>query len=331
MMVLLQHQLLLLPVPERTLFYRLEFGAVAVTAFLALSGFIVCDALHRFYAGRPVAFLVNRLLRIVPPYLIMLLLTIAVDSWLFSRGRLAPPDGPLSGSPWGWRMIIAGFLEIIPGLTPRRIEGQGFSFIPFAWTLRLEMAFYLAATFAVWCPGLGRLRGPASAALAYTAFFLFVLSHGKGPQQLLCVPFFAFGICAFRASKKPSLPAIAHLLGVSALIPLAFSYWGQRGDPLPAAQLPLLCLLLGLLLLLARADQLGPRIVQWDRWFGALSYPLYIGHGLVLTVFCSLALDPGWRLYAAGAATSLLLAFALHHLAETPVQRLRDRVRGVPV
>lgn len=66
MMVLLQHGLLVLNSRGRELFYDLELGAVAVTTFLALSGFIVAEAIDRFYAGRPLAFLANRALRVVP-------------------------------------------------------------------------------------------------------------------------------------------------------------------------------------------------------------------------------------------------------------------------
>ena len=67
MMVLVQHGLLLLPEGQRGMLYQLELGAVAVAVFFALSGFIVAEAVGTFYAGRPVAFLVNRTLRVVPP------------------------------------------------------------------------------------------------------------------------------------------------------------------------------------------------------------------------------------------------------------------------
>ena len=66
MMVVLQHGLLLLAPSDRQFLYSLEMGAVAVTTFFALSGFIVAEASATFYAGRPGAFLANRALRVVP-------------------------------------------------------------------------------------------------------------------------------------------------------------------------------------------------------------------------------------------------------------------------
>jgi len=365
MMVLVQHGLLLLPPAGRALFYGLELGSVAVTCFFALSGFIVAEALGCFYAGRPWAFLANRVLRVVPPYLAALALAVAVEGALFAAGRLAPLDAPLQGAPWQPQIILAGLCEIVPGLPVWRVSGQGFSLIGFAWTLRVEFAFYLAAFGMSWLctaieaqkpvpappslttfrsgprplprPGngdLGHLGGLvifAAAAVAYGVFGVFLLRHGAGPRQVLCVPFFAFGVGCFLVNRRRDALAWSHLAAVGALVPVAFTYWGQRGHPVLAFQLPLVCGLFAVLALLTFAPRLPKRLQAIDRRLGTLSYPLYIGHGIVLVALTSLFDQRGWPLYFCGIAASLALAACLHECAERPIKVLRDRLRGTAI
>jgi peptidoglycan/LPS O-acetylase OafA/YrhL len=328
-MVLAQHSMLLLTPGQKLRWPALVLGPVAVACFFALSGFIVAEALSRFYRWRPLAFLGNRFLRVVPPYLLVLLLTILVQGALFAAGRLVPLDTPLHGAPWQPRVILAGIFEIVPGLPTRRISGQDFSFIPYAWTLRVEFAFYLAA-FAVaawrrpWVV-------PASLALAYAAFAHFLLRHGEGAQQILCVPFFAFGLGCFFLRRRPGLPSRLHLLAVAACVPLAFTCWTQKGHPAMGYQLVCVGTLFGVFYALTCIGKVPDRLRGFDRRAGDLSYPLYIGHGVVVVVLLSLGSPHGWALYIMAIGTSVILAACLHVAAEMPLRRLRDRVRGTQV
>ncbi len=340
MMVLAQHGLLLLPEGQRRMLYQLELGAVAVAVFFALSGFIVAEAVGSFYAGRPGAFLVNRTLRVVPPYLAALAITVVVDGWLAGTGRLVALDEPLHGSPWQWRVIVAAVLEIVPGLPARRISLQAFSFIPFAWTLRVEFAFYLAAFVTCWLmmrgrtPAWARGIGVAAFLAAYAAFAVFLLrlaQHAGGTRQILNVPFFAFGVCAFLALRAPSRGARLHLAGVAVCVPVAFIFCGERGDPVLAYQLPILAVLFGVLLWLARAPSPRAAWRVWDRRLGELSYPLYIGHGVVLTLLASLSAQRGVVPYGLAILGAIGMAIVLHVAVEQPLRRVRARVRRAVV
>jgi peptidoglycan/LPS O-acetylase OafA/YrhL len=329
-MVLLQHGLLLLPLPQRAIFFELELGAVAVTVFLSLSGFVVAEAVSLFYAGRPLPFLANRSLRIVPLYAVALGLTVACDCWFYARGGLVPLDGALEGPPWNPAILLSGALEIFPGLPAHRLSGQEFSFIPYAWTLRVEMAFYLLAALACWLPRQLPVKG-AAWCLAYGAFFVFLCRHAQMPRQMLCIPFFAFGVGVYQLEKSRSLAAIANVLALGAGALLAFTYWGQRGQPVLAFQLPLLFALFAVLAWLAGRCASPGRGLFWDKRLGALSYPLYIGHGLTLTVLRNLTDQRNWALYAAGVVGSLALAMALNAAVDRPMRRLRTRVRGAAI
>ena len=342
LLVLVQHALILLAPPAREVFYSLEMGAVAVTTFFALSGFIVAEAMGSFYAGRPGAFLANRVLRVAPPYLAALAIAVAIDSALFAGGRLLPLDAPLHGAPWHLRVVLAGVLEILPGVTVQRVSGQDFSFIPFAWTLRVEFAFYLVAAATVWLMTVRELAGwrhlvlGSSLAAAYAIFAAFAwhtrLHPGQiGALQIICVPFFAFGTALFFLARRPGLLSRLHLSLVSFGVVLAFTYWGQRGHPVLAYQLPMLCALFAILALLTTVKSVPPTLHRWDRRLGELSYPLYVSHGVVLTLLSSMTPGRGIALYVSAIPLSLLLAAAVHASVEQPLRAIRTRLRGATV
>ena len=344
MLVVLQHGLILLVPSDRDFLYAHEVGAVAVTTFFALSGFIVADASSTFYSGRPSAFLANRSLRVVPPYLAALAMTVAVDSWLFTTGRLIALDAPLQGAPWQPRVLIAGLLEILPGMTARRVSGQDFSFIPYAWTLRVEFAFYLTAFGTCWLmrlktQGFDWRRGGVGVALgtAYLAFAMFAWRHrssgvGAGVAlQVICVPFFAFGLGLFFLERWPGVASRLHLLLVSAAVLLGFTYWGQRGHPLLVYQLPLLIVLFAALALLSEVRSIPDNVRRWDRRLGELSYPLYVSHGVILSLLTGLSARRGALPYLCAPILALLLAASLQITIEKPLRAMRSRLRGASV
>ena len=249
---------------------------------------------------------------------------------------------PLHGAPWQPAVLLAGMLEIVPGLTARRVSGQDFSFIPFAWTLRVEFAFYLVAAGTCW---IMRWRGTGSrfwqlvtvafvSGAAYMAFAAFAWRHwgsagDSAALQVICVPFFAFGLSLFLLGRAPGTASLLHLLLVSAGVMLGFTFWGQRGHPVPAYQLPLLCALFAAMAVLSRAGPLPASMSLWDRRLGELSYPLYVGHGVVLSLLAGLSARRGALPYLAAPVLALLLALCLHAAVEQPLRALRARLRGV--
>lgn len=122
-----------------------------------------------------------------------------------------------------------------------------------------------------------------------------------------------------------------HLLLAFVAAMLAFTYWGQRGHPRVEVQFPILCGLFCSLILLSRVDCLPARLAGWDRRLGELSYPLYISHGIALTLTASLLRTRGLLPYAATVALALALAVALHVIVEQPMRGWRDRLRGAPL
>jgi peptidoglycan/LPS O-acetylase OafA/YrhL len=222
--------------------------------------------------------------------------------------------------------MIGSLLDIVPGLPEHRLSGQAFSFIPFAWTLRVECAFYLAASLACLVRD-QRIIFAWACYLTYTLFGLFLWKHAQLPQQLLCIPFFAFGVCVYQMEHDSRVIAVLNVAGMSVCAAIAFTFWSQRGHPELVFQLPLLGFLFATLVWLSRHT--APRLERWDKRLGALSYPLYIGHGVILTALLNLTTRRNWLLYAAGMAGSLALALVLVVAIERPMRLVRARVRGV--
>ena len=326
MLVVLQHFQHLLPQDERALFSHMGFGAIAVACFFAVSGFVVAEAIANFYGGRPGAFLMNRAVRLVPPYLAALALSIFVHAVLWYSGRLVLWDYTLTGSPLAPARLLSGLCGLVPGFNPR-LFGQDFEFIPFVWTLRLEVAFYLAVAAVVgacvylraaWPIGAGMVAG-----IVASAAFLVL---ARRPGILDTVPMFLVGGSLFLLERRPGWCRAAMLL-VSLIIAAAgFAAWRQHGEPVLAWQFPLLGVLIGLFTYLAtRRQGLLPRGV--DGWLGELSYPLYLNHYVAGIVAGSLGAGLGFRLYVAAVAGAVVIAIGSSRVVDRRLRPLRDRIR----
>ena len=72
------------------IFDNAQFGSVAVLMFFILSGYIMSEAAHTFYAGRPWHFARNRALKILPPFFGALVLSLLVHAFASSHGSSPP-------------------------------------------------------------------------------------------------------------------------------------------------------------------------------------------------------------------------------------------------
>jgi len=327
LLVVLQHFQHLLPAGDRAVLSHMGFGALAVCVFFAVSGFVVAEANAVFYAWRPAAFLANRALRLVPPYLAALALSALAQGVLWHTGRLVLWDYALSMSPWAPATLLSGVVGLVPGFSPRWF-GQDFEFIPFVWTLRMEIAFYLAAacTMAVaWRVG---ARWPVGVALAagLAASAAFLLLAGR-PGALSTAPMFLVGVCVFLLQARPGAGRAILLLATAALAAAGFVSWRQHGAPVLAWQVPALGALMAVFAWLVTRRATGrPRAI--DRRLGDLSYPLYLNHYVVGVVATSLAPRLGVAVYAGAVVLAVGLAMAAEILVDRNLRGWRDRIRA---
>lgn len=315
-----------------------QFGGMAVLVFFALSGFGIVEVVDRVYSQRARAFFSNRLLRILPHFLLAVALSMAAHALFRASGAQGlwrlQPDFPREAFAWG--NVLLNFTSIVPG-ADRLLD---YNFLDITWTVRVEMAFYLLVTA---CILLGRhlpvARGFAwvlvAAALALLPMFLLAMA-GRGIPMLAFLPHFVFGGALYYAGqgKRAARWLLAACLPVMfwhavhwqyLLLPVISAVPGA-GPPLIGLNLLVFAILLSAMAWLALSEFTQGR--KLDRLFGQLTYPLYLYHEVVLVVLLTFTDGYRYSILCAGIAASLLVAWLLARVVDPGIDRARDRIRG---
>lgn len=316
--------------------FGLPFGFLtsdtAVQSFFVISGFYMALVLNEKYGPDTYwLFISNRLLRLLPAYFVVLVFSLAAASnW---RPILALD--PLScGYFIASQLLIVGqelyvFLIVNHGTLTFTLHPVGipkllytFSPIPQAWTLALEIYFYLLAPFFI-------RRGPMviAALIAASLALRMGLQGAFGfsgepwsfrffPSEIALFLTGSLGYYAYAAADDAQRSRLRMWLSVAAVLVfvcLAINRW----DGVP--RLMSLSLLAAVIVGVPRLFELTKKIA-WDKYVGELSYPLYICHFLF-----GWWLEPETTLGAACAlALSVVASILLYHLIDKPVDRWRQ-------
>ena len=340
-MVMGQHFGWLLPSQLGNQLPRYATGNVAVLTFFALSGFIIVDAADNSYNHRAFAFLQNRAMRIFPPLLVALLLSVGVHDALMRAGslRLLPDSvGFLADRSmiFSWKNLVYNVLYTFPLLG--HLARPTYRFLPYAWAIRTELTFYLVLSGSIW---ISSRFGPLSRVLRTIGCLFLLLSlefHlvGKG-EEFRYFPYFAYGGLIYYANKGSPLCA---LLACASLLLCLYDFssydagtqaslvarFGTRPWLVQYFAL-LLCLSLVWTLSLARS----PRpLIRFDQVLGGLSYALYLNQFVCIIAIYSI-LRPSYAALCAGAAAAIAVAVLMTSVLEPFLKPIRDRIRGVEV
>lgn len=322
MVVLVHLQVVLRPfaIPAE----RISFLHGGVDIFFVISGFIMVHVTGNRPVG-PGAFIADRLTRIAPTYWLFTLVVFAV-------ARLMPGLG-------GFEASLADLVRSAAFIP----YGHAPHFPPLVyvgWTLNLEIFFYLLFALAMALTGRLALRITLLTAMLAVPVIAARFAAPGTPLALYGNPMvfeFVFGMII--AACRPQVEKIAAPLawGIVALAAAAII-----ADPLQALTegtfwrfgWAAALLVIGALALEAQGRRAGAR---WVLVGGAISYPLYITHPLVLSAFNnvqdrvpSLMTRPGGAVLAAvGATAALVFAWLVHRGFELPATRLARRGLGL--
>jgi len=293
-----------------------QLGPFGVTLFFMITAYLFYGRLidergkpnwRRLYLGR--------LFRIGPIYLVAIAAMFAIVAWRSSGLLVRPLD--LAGQVLAWLALGAGPRVDLNGYWDTRHLLAGVT-----WTLQSEWLFYgLLPLLAL------AARGRAFLVMPLVGFFftLGVLAVAPSDAIPACVtPFFAGMLCAALQRTRHALKPPAWLAScvVIGLIGSLFIFnLDARGCIASGA------LAAAFLLIVSGGSVFGLLTCYTARGLGAISYDIYMLHGLVLAELCAiptvrtavLASEQGHLAMATAATVILLpLAISLHVLIERP-------------
>lgn len=286
------------------------YGWVALLALYSLSGFLVTEAALFAYPRRPAAFLANRLLRLLPGYLVAGLIT--------------------------WLLLWASGLdaERVLGLDP------SYELLPATWALLVLLAFHGVVTLAVAAgAGLRRVAAPLLALLLLGSLAGVLLLEPGWPGFLLAaVPFFVLGATLALAKAEVIARDAALGLALAAVILTSAAVASTTSGGMPWRAWPSeaqwagvglwLFLLFWFWRRLKPTERLGAQAS--DRLLGSLSYTLYLFHAPAAVLVAWAWPQPDWISLLPMIALALLFAALYGALAEPPLRAWRERLRGHP-
>ena len=307
LLVVFYHETMYLSVMKGQTFLHDVFGGTpglyGVVAFFVLSGYLMADIAPKY---APSTFIVHRVTRIYPTYLMCVLLAAVFFRWLWYVTKPAADFVPSIGN-----MLFAGGhfrdllrLTLAPAVFPDFPLG-------IEWTLLYEISFYVIVLVVSMCR---QLRFLPHLAIAWLAVILW--ASGAHPEwetgytspSLLTLPFFGinagfiFGIIANRMRSRIH-PLIA--IPVGALLLISVPLWPNRFAMIETSA-GLAAIVIGIIAL-ERIRGLAelPMLKRLGDW----SYAIYLAHVPVIVGTYKL-LRSNSPSVLIGATTILVLAVA---------------------
>src|SRR3990167_1412159 len=330
--------------------YVMVGGRNAVQMFYVISGFLISYVLveRRAYAS-PWVFYANRYLRLYPIYLVVGLLTLlgcamSLRPEFFEVYQQAPWPAALwlfvsnlliVGQDW---LMFAGVkanqLVFAVDFKISDVPLWKGLLAPQAWTLGVELSFYLVAPFIV-----RRLAWLWCLLVTSIALRAALIRQGLGMNDPWDYRFFPTELALFMMgalTHKVLRPLYARYLERDVLAHLS---WGALGVMLlavvvypyvPMDHLLKSALLFALLLPCMPLLFVLQSSSKIDRTIGELSYPIYICHWLVIEVCTKLfaGRPKEGAFLACVIGGSLLCAYVLNRWVGEPVERWRDKLRA---
>jgi len=334
--------------------WHMTGGDQAVEAFFIISGFYMALILNEKYkgAGSTWLFYSNRLWRLFPLYWMLTFAVFAVSLLLWKTGHDAawlawwiPWGSHLSPTTWAYLVFVnlfalgqdttfflgidhvTGQLSLVKNFRLTDPPVYRFLFIGQAWSMSVELMFYLLAPFLV----RRRLWVIAGIFTLFLAFRLRLALSSFGfdpwigrflPAEL---PFFLAGVLGYWAYtwlRTRTVPPALMKAALGLVIGLTLTYqW------LPATRYTALCyftvfaLCVPLAFLLTKSN-------RRDAAIGEYSFPIYIAHTLPLYFVHRICVAHGWSSDVEAIielACVLPLAWMLIHFVGEPIEKIRAR------
>lgn len=328
-------------------------GRVAVQAFYIISGFYMTLILREKYIGKNGSyglFISNRLLRLFPVYWVVLLLTLIV-AFVLPESSKDSMYGFLSYYAEYWKdldfstlvflfftNVFLIFQDLVMYLGVDTVSGNmfftsnfretspelyHFLLVPQAWTIGIEITFYLIAPFVV----VRKLKYVLVFIAGSILLRLFLMRSGLSfdpwsyrffPTELV---FFLFGTVGYFIYKKIELMQIKKPILYAIfffIMGMTFTY-NYLNIPYKVYLYPFLFFMaVPFIFVLSKKWKI-------DRWVGELSYPVYISHILVLMLIETYDVTIWSNKGVTLTIFTLLLSILLNELVAKRVEVIRQK------
>lgn len=334
---------------------RMCGGTVAVQSFYLISGFYMALILNEKYVGKGnyFKFLYSRFLRIFPTYWVMLLVALLFSLigfvWFNKPYYLARYISYWDCMPWYHYLWFALENLVVIGqdilyftkfdewcnldfvINPLSFKHNGYNYllVPQAWTVSIELMFYVIAPFIV----TKNIRWQLLF-LALAIAFRFTMVHytqlSFDPWTYRFFPFelmfFLGGSVIYQWYKQLTSIQVNHKIGMALLVVLVMvllfyeelSFFGTYKN-----WLFYLVLLLSIpFVFLSFKDK------AWDREIGELSFSIYISHHLLVSLFRPVFFGNIEYIRYYGYAVvfgSLVLAVIFNYVIIRPLEKYRQK------
>lgn len=306
-------------------------GVEAVNVFFVLSGLVLALPFLGSAAPRYGQFVLKRMVRIYPPYFVMMTFAVLIMEAVLPLGH--PLGSSWFGQYWGRNAdggTFADYIFVLGGTSENFVN-------PVIWSLVHEFRISLVFPVLIWLVITRRPREmllvSLSVSLAAKLFLHFVVdSHPLRTLIDTSQYLFFFVAGAEIAKHRLALTGIYRQMGPSmkvCALCVSLLLLNARWE-LPSAwhELSALCLWLGAPLVVTFAlVSAGPgSFLRWKplQWIGQISYSLYLTHCIVLfaAMFLMSSRVPAPWIALCVPFVSILLAAAVHQMIELPALAL---------
>lgn len=312
-------------------------GDTAVFCFFIISGFYMALLLDTVYAGRPIAFYLNRALRLYPAYFFVLFVSILYREYMtgeisvFFRSGIEPKIHAVISNVFFLGMDYLRFNAPIEFGYPKN-----WRLVPQAWSLDVEVMFYAVAPLFLMIKNKNTLIKPAVLflvgllALKYRIELKEWMLWITLPDYLL---FFACGSISYSIYVYIRQAAWLNeniILSIAMSLGAAIVITSYLADIYNARTIGLKNSLLYLAITLWLPFLfVATRNFKIDRYIGELSYPIYLVHWLIIRIMNDYGLNVyQWKSTVGVVVATVVASMIIHHGIELPIEKLRMIVRS---
>lgn len=325
--------------------YKLLDPAVAVHSFFIISGFYMALILNEKYIGKNNSyklFISNRLLRIYPLYWIILLLLFFLS---LSKYFLSPsPDDAIKmflnfahSSGHYWTTIVMSILRnltliISTDYFQQNFHDPGYLLLLPAWTLQIEVLFYLLAPFLVKC----KTRTIFILMLPFiliTFTNIFPLFHSDTSIMYIFLSkfvFFLFGIMSYKGYRYVKTNKTLNIYSgkifiLFSLFLIVFGIFSTSGDTSKNVIFyPVYYLIFTSVIPFTFYFS---QTLSFDTVVGNLSYPVYLSHLLIFKLISNSPIPQNNHslITLITIVSTLLFSYVLVKFVEGPIDVLRNK------